>query len=795
MKRTMTLIMLAALISGLFFSPLGATSAAAKPKLSEALATAAKENPGTDVNILITTTNHKYGQIVKKINNLGGSVSNRFKYANGLAATVPVSALLQLSDIKNVEGISLDGMRYPGPEGGYNIQSAGGASLEGTKDLDAFSSAAAAFTMDGGFDTLTLSGDQLETYYSFETDSMNTGSVFDTGNWGQDSLVVVIDTGSYADHFMLAGSVVGGVDLSTDAGTGFEGYSRVDNHYHGTHVAGIISGNGAILIPDTDILARSYELYTGSPLPDFAPGLVIMPLLGTAPAADIYAVKVFDHNGGSAPSSTIIAGIEHAIDLKVSGAYDVDVINMSLGGGTGYEGFDLESQAVDAATAAGITVVVSAGNDGPASQTIGSPAGANTAITVGAVAHPVNTRLFWDINYNFFGIGSFLYVDNNPQMVYFSSRGPTSDGRDKPTASAVGAFVLSASTGSTSALTWASGTSMSSPAMAGIVALLNTHSEMNVLGASPYDYKEAVIAGSHMLPGFEAYEQGAGFINAEDALNALIADNSYGDAHPTLKKGHSARSVKPYGTKLGDINDGPVTFEIKDLAPGYVEDYYFKLHPNAEQIIVEFSNVDYGEDPWGFNSFEVHLMSAMRTTDSGYYLYSVNVWGDAVLSAESLNSTATGYVFGVNATDLPLMDGNVRLSIENDWTSFDDISGTVTVTVVHGNNSDQPDEAYHGKLANGEEYGFFPVGFGPNGVELELNWKHDWRAVPAADMDLIVAWFDTDGALHWEYGAASFSSPEILHIDADNIDAVFVLISAYETYGETEPWTLEVRYK
>lgn len=72
--------------------------------------------------------------------------------------------------------------------------------------------------------------------------------------------------------------------------------------------------------------------------------------------------------------------------------YDVDVISMSLGGSTLFDGRDLEDTVVDYATSVGITVVAAAGNEGPASMTIGTPGSAESAITVAAAAHSVNTR-------------------------------------------------------------------------------------------------------------------------------------------------------------------------------------------------------------------------------------------------------------------------------------------------------------------------------------------------------------------------------------------------------------------
>ena len=75
--------------------------------------------------------------------------------------------------------------------------------------------------------------------------------------------------------------------------------------------------------------------------------------------------------------------------------------------------------------------------------------------------------------------------------------------------------------------------------------------------------------------------------------------------------------------------------------------------------------------------------------------------------------------------DLPIMDGYMRLSIENDWTSYDSISGTVTVTLTFGEDA-KADEKYKGELNNYDDTGFFEVGFGTGGVLLQLSWENDW---------------------------------------------------------------------
>lgn len=140
-------------------------------------------------------------------------------------------------------------------------------------------------------------------------------------------------------------------------------------------------------------------------------------VLQTAPGAEIVAVKVMGDDGTGRPSD-IIRGIQWAVQQKLSGKLDIEVINMSLGGPP--DGFpdsiDPVNRAVEAANRAGITVVAAAGNSGPDGHTIGSPADAKSALAVGAALNP-NT------------------------VSDFSSRGPTDDGLIKPDVMAPGEFI------------------------------------------------------------------------------------------------------------------------------------------------------------------------------------------------------------------------------------------------------------------------------------------------------------------------------------------------------------------
>src|SRR5438309_78016 len=139
----------------------------------------------------------------------------------------------------------------------------------------------------------------------------------------------------------------------------------LDCNGHGSHVAGTAAGFGV------DAHGATYAGPYDSAA--FQQAFKIGP--GVAPKADIYSVRVFGCNG-----STDV--VTDAIDWAVQN--DMDVINMSLGSdfGTGKTSDALASQN---AARAGIIVVASAGNAGPAPYITGTPASGNGVISVAAV--------------------------------------------------------------------------------------------------------------------------------------------------------------------------------------------------------------------------------------------------------------------------------------------------------------------------------------------------------------------------------------------------------------------------
>lgn len=142
--------------------------------------------------------------------------------------------------------------------------------------------------------------------------------------------------------------------------------STGDKYGHGTHVAGLIAGDG---------LSSTGFLYSKT-------------FVGIAPGAEIVNLRVLDANG-SATDSEVIAAINQAISLKSQ--YNIRVINLSLGRGV-FESYTLDPlcQAVEKAWKSGIVVVVAAGNNGRYQPTDGyatvtSPGNDPYVITVGAM--------------------------------------------------------------------------------------------------------------------------------------------------------------------------------------------------------------------------------------------------------------------------------------------------------------------------------------------------------------------------------------------------------------------------
>lgn len=244
---------------------------------------------------------------------------------------------------------------------------------------------------------------------------------------GQGVKVGIIDTGMDYTHPDLKANYAGGYNALDASKT------PLDDNGHGTHVAGTV---GAV---------------------SDGAGVV-----GVAPKASLYAVKVLNAQG-SGSYSGIVDGIQWAVNNKMN------VVNMSLGSPSGSPAIQ---KAVEAAYKAGVTLVMAAGND---SGPVNYPAKYPQAIAVAA-------------------------SDSADKIASFSSRGP------EIAVIAPGVAVYSTYMGGI--YKSLSGTSMASPHVAGLAALA-----VGAGAKTPAEVRKALV-GAAVTIGLQPSEQGAGLVDA-----------------------------------------------------------------------------------------------------------------------------------------------------------------------------------------------------------------------------------------------------------------------------------------
>jgi subtilisin family serine protease len=335
---------------------------------------------------------------------------------------------------------------------------------------------------------------------SLINDSINTLQVHPANlGYGADGKGIswaVLDTGIAADHphFDEFKNVQAqwdctqlGKPVKHERGSAASG--RLDKDGHGTHVAGIIAGR--LKLADGTVMS------------------------GMAPQCQLYGFKVLDDQG-EGQDSWIIKAIDTVARINdEAGALAIQGVNLSLGGnfdpsvfGCGHTPLCQELRRL---WRQGVVVCIAAGNEGYAllkgeeadiqanmPLSIGDPANLEEAVAVGSV-HKRNP--------NTYGVS------------YFSSRGPTADGRRKPDVVAPGERILS------TRHDWddrkrrytrqdfyveMSGTSMASPHVSGLLAsFLSLRREF--IGYP--DRLKAMLLGSCVDLGRDRYIQGAGLPN------------------------------------------------------------------------------------------------------------------------------------------------------------------------------------------------------------------------------------------------------------------------------------------
>jgi serine protease AprX len=302
-------------------------------------------------------------------------------------------------------------------------------------------------------------------------------SAWQKGITGRGVTVAVLDTG-VASVPDLAGRLVQVRDDLTGQVTPCKNLSGEldcnDRYGHGTFIAGLVAGNGA----------SSGGKWKG-----------------VAPEASILSVKAAGADG-AADVSNILAAIQWVVSFK--DRYNIRVLNLSLGTDSKQDWkVDPLNYAVERAWAAGMTVVVSASNQGPAAGTITKPADDPWVITVGATDDRGTAGV------------------SDDQLPDFSGRGPTAHGLAKPDVAAPGAHVISLrAPGSTIDTTFpyyvdgsyrrGSGTSMAAGVVSGVAALVLQANP----GFSPDRVKHVLKATARDAASDDPMAVGSGLVDA-----------------------------------------------------------------------------------------------------------------------------------------------------------------------------------------------------------------------------------------------------------------------------------------
>ncbi|HEX5708045.1 MAG TPA: S8 family serine peptidase [Pyrinomonadaceae bacterium] len=356
-------------------------------------------------------------------------------------------------------------------------------------------------------ETAVTPGDETFINAQWNVQSIEAPAAWAAGYTGQGVRVAVLDGGIHSTHQDLDGNL--DVARSTSFVPGFAFNQDVGTFWHGTHVAGIVAAE------------------------DNALGTI-----GVAPGATIIGVKVL-HNG-SGSFGGVIAGILYASTPIAEGGAGADIINMSLGAtfpkgggpGTGQLISQL-NKAVNFAGSQGVLVVSATGNDGLDLDHSGSftsvPAMSGSGIAVSSTG-PVGFAVgFPNGAQNFRRPSSFTNFGNSIVTV----AGPGGDFVLPGTAICalprvpsgtivsqcwVFDMVLSTSRGagaSTTTYSFAAGTSMATPAVSGVAALIKQRFPGISLGALKAHLTQT--ADDEGKKGNDPF-YGKGFVNARRAV-------------------------------------------------------------------------------------------------------------------------------------------------------------------------------------------------------------------------------------------------------------------------------------
>ncbi|GAA5157934.1 S8 family serine peptidase [Ornithinimicrobium tianjinense] len=329
-------------------------------------------------------------------------------------------------------------------------------------------------------------------HYFENTGSLRLPSAWDRAD-GLGTVVAVLDTG-ITSHPDLNANVVSGYDMISDSWSARDGNGRDSNPAdQGDWMAAGECGNGYPQYTSNSSWHGTHVAGTVAAVSSNGTGVA-----GVAPKAKISPVRVLGRCGGTL--ADIADGITWASGGYVSGlpsnASPADVINMSLGGG-GYCASTYQS-AINGAVQRGVPVVVAAGNDNQNAGNV-QPANCSNVITVGSTDRQ----------------GNRAYYSNYGTVLDISAPGGETD------VNQANGVLSTLNTGTTypasSSYAYYQGTSMATPHVAGLVALMLGEKSM-----TPSAVETALKDYSRPLPGSCSGGCGAGIVDATATINGIL---------------------------------------------------------------------------------------------------------------------------------------------------------------------------------------------------------------------------------------------------------------------------------
>uniref|UniRef100_A0A0X3PPT7 Uncharacterized protein n=1 Tax=Schistocephalus solidus TaxID=70667 RepID=A0A0X3PPT7_SCHSO len=389
--------------------------------------------------------------------------------------------------------------------------------------------------------------------------------------------------------------------------------AAIDGHGHGTFVAGIIAA-----APDDVILRWSQELVRNQTLIDWPPGDICSPP-GLAPRAELYIFRVFT-DAQLSLTSWFLDAFNYAIARRLH------VINLSIGGPD-----FLDQPFVDKVlevSANGILLVSAIGNGGPLYGSLNNPADQMDVLGVGA-------------------------IDAAGSTAKFSSRGMTAwemqsgYGRFKPDVTTWATDVISS--GLSGQCTKLSGTSVASPIVAGVVALLISaglsqyppelrNSSLldttkrsdcaNCPAINPAGLKQVILEGATPVATTDdqtswhpIFEQGAGSLNLLRSLDLVRRLKPQASLWPSYLDLTSCPFMWPYCSQPLYATGLPIVVNVTILNSmsvyGRVIDqpvYHPVINRNGLWLRV---GVTYSKDLWPWSGYMALHISVQEGPDHG----------------------------------------------------------------------------------------------------------------------------------------------------------------------------------